>query len=180
MRSKSLNRILEELTPEKEAEMRQKKLEYKEKLTAELQLGYYVGEKIVSKYLPTLSTDMLQSRKVIKVSEEDEAEHARLDEAWLDTTQYGKNQNATEGHKKEAWDKLLKFRRQLEQKYLPNPLRCHIELLNIQNEEEFKKGLISSLWNCDMCSYDIKPENIKIYDDENLYFTVIELKLDEG
>lgn len=51
------------------------------KLTAEYQLGYYVGEYIYSRFLPTLSTlstDLLQTRNVIKVFEEDELENKRF------------------------------------------------------------------------------------------------------
>jgi hypothetical protein len=66
----------------------------------------------------------------------------------------------------------------LEKKYLPNPLICHLDLLNIKNENEFKDGLKFALWDCDMCSYNIEPENIKIYDEEDMYFTIIEFVLD--
>ena len=45
--------------------------------------------------------------------------------------------------------------------------------------DEFKKGLSYSLWDCDICSYNIEPENIKIYDDEEVRFTIVELKLGE-
>jgi hypothetical protein len=53
-----------------------------------------------------------------------------------------------------------------------------LDLLNIKNENEFKDGLKFALWDCDMCSYNIEPENIKIYDDEDMYFTIIEFVLD--
>jgi hypothetical protein len=53
-----------------------------------------------------------------------------------------------------------------------------MSLLNVQNMDEFKKGLKFALWDCDMCSYNIEPENIKIYDDEQSMFTIIELQLD--
>jgi len=66
----------------------------------------------------------------------------------------------------------------LERKYLPNPLECYMSLLNVQHMDEFKKGLRFALWDCDMCSYNIEPENIKIYDDEQGMFTIIELQLD--
>ena len=65
----------------------------------------------------------------------------------------------------------------LEKKYLPNPLKCHMSLMNIRDEKDFKDGLIHSLWNCDMCTYSLKPEDIKIYDDEDLWFTIIEFIL---
>jgi len=103
-RSKKISEMLSNITPEMKEKWKQERVESKKKLTLEYQLGYYVGLEIVHRYLPTLSTDMLQSRTVIEVSEED--------------------------------------------------------------------------WDCDMCSYNIEPENIKIYDDEQSMFTIIELQLD--
>jgi hypothetical protein len=177
MRSKKLAGVLNRLTPDEREEMRQERIEHKQSLTAEFQLGDYVGEHIVARFLPTLSTDKLQSRKVIQVSEEDTQKHNELDEAWWNTTEYGETPNAAD--KEERWKQLLANQRMLEKKYLPNPLKCHLPILNIQNELEFKQGLKASLWDCDMCSYNIDAENIKIYDDEDSYFTVIEFKLDE-
>ena len=52
-----------------------------------------------------------------------------------------------------------------------------MSLMNIRDEKDFKDGLIHSLWNCDMCTYSLKPEDIKIYDDEDLWFTIIEFIL---
>ena len=63
-------------------------------------------------------------------------------------------------------------------KYLPNPLQCYLSSLNITNMEEFKDGLMTSLWDSDVCNYNIDPDNIKIYDDDDMYFTIIELQLD--
>jgi hypothetical protein len=44
--------------------------------------------------------------------------------------------------------------------------------------KKFKEGLRSSLWNCDMCSYNIDEENIKIYNDLELGFTHIKFQYD--
>jgi hypothetical protein len=67
----------------------------------------------------------------------------------------------------------------LEKKYLPNPLVCYVGTLNIQDMDDFKKGLIQTLWDCDTCSYNLEKDNIKIYNDEGYYSTIIEFKLDE-
>jgi hypothetical protein len=80
---------------------------------------------------------------------------------------------------KENWNLYHQHNKMLEKKYLPNPLKCHIDLLNVRDEKDFKDGLIHSLWNCDMCSYSLKPEDIKIYDDEDLWFTIIEFVLSD-
>jgi hypothetical protein len=175
-RSSSLKKIIDEIrTPEyKERRLKEKK-EGKERLTAEYQFGYYVGEEIVTRHLPTITTDMIKSRNQIKVSDEDTEENKRLHDEWWETGQYGSRKN--EELSKENWKLYRQNMVMLEKKYLPNPLKCHIDLLNIRDEKEFKDGLIRSLWNCDMCTYSLKPEDIKIYDDEDLWFTIIEFVL---
>lgn len=178
-RSRVFESILNSITPEEVEKMKQKRIEQKNKLTLEYQLGYYVGLEIVHRYLPTLSTDMLQTRNVIEVSEEDSLENERLDTEWYVTTRHGGKWNGVdENGDKEKWNLYHQHNKMLEKKYLPNPLKCHMDILNIQDMDEFKKGLRVALWDCDMCSYNIEPENIKIYDDEDVMFTIIELCLD--
>jgi hypothetical protein len=178
-RSRKISELLGEITPEMKEKWKQKRIEEKNKLTSEYQLGFYVGLEIVHRYLPTLSTDMLQSRHVIEVSKEDTLENERLDTEWYETTKHGGKWNGVdENGNKEKWELFHQHNKMLERKYLPNPLECFIDLLNILNIDEFKKGLRVALWDCDMCSYNIEPENIKIYEDENVMFTIIEFKLD--
>jgi hypothetical protein len=172
-RSKIFNDLLESITPEMEKNWKQQRIERKNNLTSEYQLGYYVGEYIVIRFLPTLSTDMIQSRRVITVSDEDSEENKRLDSEWFNSNR------ANEEGSKDKWDLFYQHNKMLEKKYLPNPLICHLGTLNILNMDEFKKGLSYSLWDCDICSYNIEPENIKIYDDEDVRFTIVELKLGE-
>ncbi len=172
-RSEIFNDLLESITPEMEKNWKQQRIERKNNLTSEYQLGYYVGEYIVSRFLPTLSTDMIKSRRVITVSEEDTEENKRLDSEWVNT------KRPNEEGSKDKWDLFYQHNKMLEKKYLPNPLICHLGTLNILNMDEFKKGLSYSLWDCDICSYNIEPENIKIYDDEEVRFTIVELKLGE-
>jgi hypothetical protein len=43
--------------------------------------------------------------------------------------------------------------------------------------KQFKEGIRTSLWDCDMCAYNIDIDNIKIYDDEDIRFTIIEFTL---
>jgi len=178
-RSKIFEDFLKSITPEMEEKWKQKRIEKKKSLTLDYQLGYYVGLEIVHRFLPTLSTDMLQTRNVIEVSEEDRLENERLDTEWYETTRYGGNWNGKdENGDKEKWELYHQHNKMLDRKYLPNPLVCHLDLLNIENESEFKNGLRVALWDCDMCSYNIEPENIKIYDEEDMYFTIIEFVLD--
>lgn len=171
-------KILKELTPERIEEMKQERIKHNKQQTLEFQLGYYVGEFIVDNHLPTLSTDMMKSRKCIIVSEEDTKENKRLNDEWYSSTRYGDKYNGKdESGDKEKWEELRNHSKILEYKYLPHNLVCHLSPINVGNIEEFKKGLSWSLWDCDMCSYSIKPENIKIYDDEDGFFTTIELVL---
>ena len=175
-RSSSLKKIIDEIrTPEYKERRLKKRIESKEKLTSEYQFGYYVGEDIVRRFLPTITTDSLLTRTQIKVSDEDSEENKRLHDLWWESGKYGSNPDDLVN--KENWGLYHQHNKMLEKKYLPNPLKCHIDLLNIRNEEDFKDGLIHSLWNCDMCTYSLKPEDIKIYDDEDLWFTIIEFVL---
>jgi hypothetical protein len=177
MKNEIIDDILNSITPEEEEKGKQKRIERKNKLPAEYQLGYYVGLHVV-RDLPTLSTDILQTRNVIQVSEEDALENKRLDEEWLETTRYGgKWDGVNENGDKEKWELYLQHNKMLTKKYLPNPYKHYMGVLNIQNIKEFKEGLRVALWDCDLCNYDIEPENIKIYEDEDVYSTIIELQL---
>jgi len=178
-RNKKIQDLLDSITPEMREKRKQEKIERKKNISTGFQLGYYVGLEIVNHFLPTLSTDMLQSRRVIEVSEEDALENERLNTEWYVTTRHGGEWNGVdENGDKEKWELYLQHNKMLDRKYLPNPLKCHMGLLNIKNMDEFKKGLRFALWDCDMCSYNIEPENIKIYDDEDMDFTIIEFVLD--
>lgn len=178
-KNKTLDDFMKSITPEMEDKFKQERIEWKNSLTAEYQLGHYVGLEIVHNYLPTLSTDMLQTRNVIEVSEEDTMENERLDTEWYATTQYGGEWDGKdESGDKEKWNLYHQHNKMLERKYLPNPLYCHMGVLNIRDMDDFKKGLRFALWDCDMCSYNIELENIKIYDEEHLMSTIIEFSLD--
>lgn len=176
----TLKKILSELTPEKREEIRQNRLKKNKEQSLESQLGYYVGEYIISTHLPTISTDSIRSHNCIIVSEEDSIENKRLEEEWYSTTRYGGNHNGKdENGDKEKWEKYYKHNKFLEQKYLPHKLKCSILPLNVEKVDEFKKGLILSLWDSDMCSYNLNPENIKIDNDKYGYLTIIEFVLNE-
>jgi hypothetical protein len=174
-RKTHIENFLEELTPEKIEEMRLKRLEHIKSMTAEYQLGIFVGDYIVTHFLPTLSTDMLQSRKVIKVSEDDEIKYKELHDGWY--RKYN-DKTVSEDEKKEAWDIHLAHMKEMDRKYLPHILECHLPVLNITNMKEFKKGIMVSLWDCDMCNYHTNEDDIDISTDDHGYFTNIKLKLD--
>ena len=175
----SMRKMFDEInTPEYKQKQIEEHQKYLDEISMDYQLGYYVGEHIVSRYLPTLSTDMIQSRNVIEVSEEDSIENNRLDREWYLTTKYQNDWNGEEDGDKEKWDLYYQHNKMLEQKYLPQKLECHLGLIKFNNEKEFKEGLRSSLWDCDMCSYNIEIENIKIEYEMEFGFTKITFQLD--
>lgn len=171
-RSDVVERLMKKLTPEYLEEMKNKRIERKYSLTAEWQFGFYIGEDIIHHDLPTISVEG-GTRNEIPISLEDEMEYKRTEENWYNKTQHGKVKADDE------WKVYQECRKRLIKKYLPNPLKCYRSILNITNMDEFKDGLINSLWNSDVCNYNLNPENIKIYDEDDMYFTVIELTLDK-
>jgi hypothetical protein len=171
----TLNKILEEVrSPEYKEKVIEENKMYLKNVSMDYQLGFYIGENIVDNYLPTLSTDMIHSRKVIKVSEKDEIENNRLDDEWFNSCTHERGNSGD----KEKWDAYFNHNKMLEKKYLPQTLECVFSLLRIDDMKKFKEGLRSSLWNCDMCSYNIDEENIKIYNDLEIGFTHIEFQYD--
>ena len=169
-----LDEIFKEISsPEYKAKMVKEYQEQFDNLNMDYQLGYFVGRHIVHSYLPTLSTDMLYSGNVIEVSEEDKIENKRLDQEWLKTTRHNDDWNGEDDGDKEKWNLYFQHNKMLEKKYLPNPLECHLELIKFNDEVEFKEGLRWALWDCDMCSYNIEPENIKIVNEMEYGWTKI-------
>jgi hypothetical protein len=117
-------------------------------------IGMYIGEIIVLRYLPTLSTDIFKSRKVIKVSDEDATRHRIVYNAWYAT-------ESQEGYS-EAWETLKSLEKELILKYLPERLKCYVIDIPSSGLEEIKSGIIDSLWNSDICNYSCNREDIHI------------------
>lgn len=174
------SKIFDEIkSPEYKEKRIKENEEYLQKVSMDWQLGFYIGEHIVHNYLPTLSTDMIHSRNLIQVSEEDSVENKRLSDEWFTTTKYQPNWSGEEDGSKDKWDLYFRHNKMLEKKYLPPVLECMIGLIRIDNMEKFKDGLIDSLWNCDMCSYNLDEEKIIIKQDMLNGFTEIKFELDE-
>lgn len=172
MKEKSdvVSRLMKKINdPEWQVRMKQKRINYKKSLTAEYQLGYFVGEDIVNRFLPTLSVEGGTIKQIL-VSSDEQRKYDRLNKEWYDRCKNGKDES------KDEWTEFQNFRQELITKYLPNPLICHEKLLNIRDTGKFKAGLITSLWDCDHCNYSLDHEDIEIYDEDD-YFTIIKLKL---
>ena len=171
----TLKKLIEEVrSPEYKEKMMNKNKEYLKNVGMDYQLGFYIGENIVDNYLPTLSTDIIHSRKVIKVSEKDEIENNRLDDEWFNSCTHERGNSGD----KEKWEAYFNHNKMLERKYLPQTLECVFSLIRIDDMNKFKEGIKESLWNCDMCSYNIDEEKIEIYNDLELGFTHIKFQYD--
>jgi len=167
-----------QITDKERDEFRKSRLDARSKLTLAFQLGFYVGEQIVNRYLPTLSVDSIQTRKIISVTSDEQREATRLNDVWFDKVISFKGTDVEkEKATKEEWNALRTYHEMLEEKYLPKTIECHFSLLNVtENDmEEFKKGISLSLWDCDCSHYSVKEENIGVVADEDGYFTVITL-----
>ena len=149
----------------------------KKKKTIEYYLGVMIGEYIVTNYLPTLSTDMIKSSVVIEVSDEDTIEYKKLEGDWHNHSKDDKD------GRKEKFKIHLKHMYKIGGKYLPHTLEMRIPKFGIHlitDMKEFKNGLSDTLWNCDMCSYDIEYNKIEIRETEDYaWCDYITLHLDE-
>ena len=171
----TLKKLIEEVrSSEYKEKMINKNKEYLKNVGMDYQLGFYIGENIVDNYLPTLSTDMIHSRKVIKVSEKDEIENNRLDDEWFNSCTHERGNSGN----KEKWEAYFNHNKMLERKYLPQTLECVFSLIRIDDMNKFKEGIKESLWNCDMCSYNIDEDKIEITNDLELGFTHIKFQYD--
>lgn len=169
-RSRVFDDLMKELTPEKLEEMRQKRLERIKALTPDFQLGWFVGEEIHRRHLPTLEVDMIHTSKVIEVDPAEKVECERLNEAWWSKRHSDKEASDFE------WRALREYHKFLENKYLPEVLTCHISPVNYTNEEEFKLGIVRALWDSDICHYKCsEPGDVSVKLDDDAYFTVVTL-----
>jgi len=128
------------------------------------QLGYYVGEYIVNRYLPSLSCDASHTRTVIDVNEDDARECDILDKAWFKTAMKNRGNGKPAGGDTEEWKSLQECRQRLKVKYLPEKLECPLPILVLDDMDItlFKEGLGVSLWDCDMSYYSCDPKDIEI------------------
>ena len=114
----------------------------------------------VSRDLPTLSCDMIHSRNLIQVTWGEVKELKKLDDIWY------KNHSQFKGDGTEDpnWITLQKERRKLETKYLPKThtwftMSTFPEGMDMDN---FKKGLVTAMWNCDYSHYSCDTNDVKV------------------
>lgn len=169
-----LKRKIPVFTPEEQEEFKKKMLEKRSAITLAYQLGYYVGEQIVARFLPTLSVDMIHTRKNISVTCGEGDECRRLNNVWFNKY-FGSDDI---GSNSDEWMAVRAYHEMLEEKYLPKTVECHFQLLNITEEHmaEFKEGVGDSLWDCDASHYSTDAEDIDVKADDDGWFTIITLK----
>jgi hypothetical protein len=119
------------------------------------QLGMMVGEYIVALHLPTLSTDMLKSRKIIQVSEEETAEWETLQKNEEPFYFINRSDEQEEEYLKLFYENR-KWYHKLEEKYLPETIKVPVPRVEPTNINRFGEGIESALWNCDMSHYRIQ------------------------
>jgi hypothetical protein len=174
VRSTVLDKLLKEITPERSEEMKQRRLTAIKEMSVEFQLGCYVGDEIVRRFLPTLDIDMIQTNNLWKVTPAEKAEAERLNNDWFEKSQSNKPCSA-------EWKKLRAYHRQLEDKYLQDFLECRISPVNVNDETEFKRGVAHSLWHSDLSHYACSsPNDIGMRLSSDVYFTVITLRRSKG
>lgn len=171
-------RSLPRLTQKQKDDVIKRNLAARASWTLAYQLGYYVGEQIVDRFLPTLSVDAIHTNNNISVTCAEGDECRRLNDVW-----YSKRMSSKDDDDKSSeveWNALRAYHEMLEVKYLPKTVDCPFQLLNIREEDmkDFKKGISVSLWNCDCSHYSTKPEDIEVKADEEGWFTTITLKRD--
>lgn len=142
--------------------------------TVEYHLGCYVGEDIVRKTLPTLSCFSIQTNNIIQVTEEEHNKIKELSNIWFtEVSKYSDKYTRENKVAQEEWKNYREYSIALDEKYYPKTIHHQMPPMNIPNMEEFKKGIIHTLWDCDCCSYSLKEEDIVVQTNHDYSMTQI-------
>ncbi len=147
-------------------------------------LGLYLGSYIEWRYLPTLSTDDIQTNNVIKVMDSEADKAQTLSDKWFAKTKHMVSaENYNREVEKQAWIEYRSYYIKIEKKYLPETFECYLNDFiitdyNKEEQDDIIQGVIDSLWNSDCCSYSLKPEDISFEIEERLECTIMTFKLD--
>lgn len=137
-----------------------------EKVSLDRQLGAMVGELIVAVHLPTLSTDMLRTNRVIQVNEALTKEWEMLEVEYRALYGKGRAQLSKRFYENRDW-----YKENIEDKYLKDVLEIQTPSFNPNNLDEFMKGVEEVLWDCDCSHYRIS--GIGEFEEHSWYRTVI-------
>lgn len=117
-------------------------------------LGISVGENIVNNHLPTLSTDMLKSNRIIGVSEEETNIWNEMNDKWFSIAMTDRMNKPSEESNKIFYENR-KWYIKLEEKYLPETIEVRITKVKPTNIKEFQRGIEVALWDCDFSHYSV-------------------------
>ena len=110
------------------------------------QLGTMAGDYVVATQLPTLSTDMMQTKCVIEVSKELSDTWQEKDEKWFNT--------ANRQHREKIFQENLKwYKENIEAVYLEKEIVVRVSRIEPTDLEQFAKGFQLSLWDSDLSHY---------------------------
>ncbi len=115
------------------------------------QIGWLVGQLIISNDLPTLSTDSLKTNRVIEVSEELARQWEEMEDKR--STYYNKPE-LKEEYRKYFYETLHWYKENIEKKYLPSQLRVHM-YFEFTDKKIVMSAIEDSLWDCDLSHYKL-------------------------
>jgi hypothetical protein len=128
------------------------------------QIGEFVGESLVRRYVPCLSIDQLQTNTVVKVDYDDELVYRQYEkEMWVN----GKLDS-------DKFKRCRNFNKVLEKRYLPAAIKCYLPPYHITDVEYFMKGVYFGIWDSDISPYNVDVNELPIVEDKltmtiNLY-----------
>lgn len=127
-------------------------------------LGFLIGEYIISQYLPVLNICHFGTNHVIDVTEEEQIEHNRLSDVWYTQYEIEKHNKSKGKLAQKEWIDLRTYDVFLTNKYLPKTLKCFIPIVIDLDQDlsEIKDGIRTSLWNSDVCEYNLAIDKIQV------------------
>lgn len=137
--------------------MKTKKQLKKENKKLNYMLGEQVGQLIVDNFLVSLSTEMVQTLKVIQVPQEEAEEYQRLSDSHTQLWRE-KNMPNNDDECSQLFYVARKYHHQLEQKYLPETIKATVLRVAPTNLKAFKKGIENTLWDSDISNYSLAKD----------------------
>lgn len=147
----------------------------------DFELGFDVGDQIYIAYLPTLSTDMLKTRRVIEVTNQElVSTHNKFEEEFKTAIL---NPDTSRNYKDIHKEHMIFYRKIIET-YLPKRITCAVSLSHLPTDINiFIKGLNAYLYDTDLSHYlaeeDLNTHITKdnYHDDEllHLHYHIITL-----
>lgn len=120
-------------------------------------LGEQVGQQIVDNFLVSLSTEMVQTSRVVQVSKEETDEYQRLSDAHTNLW-YAKKMPNHDEECTQLFYVAREYHHQLEKKYLPETIKATVLHVSPTNLKAFKKGINDTIWDSDISNYSLAED----------------------